>query len=38
MGGRETTYDGELKNTTPMPINPKQSLKNQMIHQPKVEL
>ena len=27
MGGRETTYDGELKNTTPMPINPKQSFK-----------
>ena len=27
LRGRETTYDRELKNTTPILINPKQSYK-----------
>ena len=37
--GGETTYDRELKNTTPKLINPKQSYKkNTMIHQLKAKL
>ena len=35
---RESTCDGELKNTTLKRMSPRQSLNNTMIHQYKVEL